>query len=144
MGLARWIQCREVRNDLKVIRQLDQHEKSALLNEVHKAMVRIALECRIAVDEILFSKSYHPVEDAHWGLAPLVINTQYRLPLIKKAKQNDDVAMFMQLAAGVVLHSIRAIVDFELNNKTNLLVYTKSIWYYLANGDFEQIPPRFH
>lgn len=144
MGLARWLQCREVRNDLKVIRQLDQEAKSALLDEVLKAMVRISFECRIAVDEILFSESYHPIEDGHWGQAAFVINTQYRLPLVQKAKQGDNVAMFMQLAAGVILHSVRAILDSEVNNRTDLLMYAKSIWYYLANGDFEQIPPRFH
>jgi len=146
MGLGRWLQCREVRNDLKMVKQLDKNARNVLLEEVHKAMVRINMECSVpvAIDEIIFSESFHPVEDANWALAALVVNTQYRLPLIKRAKQGDDVAMFMQLAAGVVLHSIRAIMDSEVNNRNDLLMYTKSIWYYLADGDFGQIPPRFH
>lgn len=143
MGLTRWLQCREVRYDLRIIRQLDQEARSALCDEVYNAMARIAIECRIAVDEILFSESYHPIENGHWAQAAVLINTRYRLPLIWRAKQGDDVAMLMQLAAGVILHSVRAIMDFEMNNRTEILMYTKSIWYYLANGNFDLIPPRF-
>jgi len=143
LTISRWFQRKELENDLRVIRQLPPEAKGILHEQVTRAIIRIELDHKVHIWDIFDSTSYHPVENSGWALSAIVVNNQYRLPAIQKAKAGDDSAMFMQLTYGVILHSIRAILDLELRNKKEMMLYCKSMWYYIAEEDFSRIPLRF-
>jgi len=143
MGFGRWIKIREIKRDLNAIKQLSPDGREAIYGALQKTMVKLWCEFRIPVSEMLSAESFHIVEDAHWAQAAYTISSKYRILLAERARAGDDTAKDLLLASGVILHSIRAILDFELCNRKELMLYCQSMWYYLADGDFEQIPPRF-
>jgi hypothetical protein len=143
MGIGRCIKIRELKHDLNAIKQLSPDGRKVLKGAFQKTMVQLWCEYRIPVSEILSAESFHVVEDAHWAQAAFTISSKYRILLRERAQAGDDAAKDMLLATGVILHSIRAILDFELNSRNDLMLYCQTLWYELADGDFEQIPPRF-
>jgi hypothetical protein len=143
MGLGRWIKIHEVKKDLNAIKHLSPGAHEAIYAALQKVMVQLWVNFHIPASEILSAESFHVVENASWANAPFTISTKYRLPLAERAKAGDETARDMHLAAGLVLHSVRAILDFELRNNKELMLYCQTMWYELADGDFEKIPPRF-
>jgi hypothetical protein len=128
---------------MRIIQGLPADAKGLILEHFGRSVARIQLDTKIDIWGIFDSSSFHPVENRDWALAAFLVNDKYRQPLIRKARAGDDDAMFLQLPYGLILHSIRGILDFELRGDKRIMLYCQSLWYYLADGDNNKIPERF-
>lgn len=142
-GISRWFQERELRSDLKAIENFDAETKAALKEAVNYMMGMIRVKLHISIYEIMDSQSYHIVKNADWGKAPWLINTNLRIPFLKQIKAGDTLAVPMYFGVSVVLHSVRAIIDYEFNQNKKLLFWCQKMWYEFSSDDIENIPPRF-
>ena len=143
MGLSRWIQERDLKKDLKIIEGFDVQAKAELKDAVNNAMSLIRIRLGIPVSDILESTNFHVVANKDWGEAPLIINTRLRVPLMEQMNAGDPSAFLMYFGVSVVLHSVRAIMDYELNQNKRCMFWCQRLWYEFSSGDIENIPSRF-
>jgi len=143
MGIGRFLQERDLKKDLEKIEQFSADVKEELKTAVHHAEGFIELKLKIPVSEILESENYHIVENVGWGKAPMLINTQLRIPLMRKMHQGDPASTSMYFGVSIILHSIRAIMDYEYNQNKKLLFWCQKLWYEFSSDDIENIPTRF-
>ena len=143
MGIGRFIHERDLKRDLKKIELFSSEAKNELKTAVHHAEGFIEIKLKIPVNEILESKNYHVVENKGWGKAPMLINTHLRIPLLKQMHAGDNSSTSMYFGVSIILHSIRAILDFEFNQNKKLLFWCQKLWYEFSEDDIENIPPRF-
>lgn len=141
--ISRWIQKRELEKDLRIIKDLPSEARALVYEQTLQAVARIEMEYKTPVVDILQSSSFHPIEDSGWATTAITINQNYRLPLMGIAKEGNDLAALQWLSYGVLLHSVRAVIDYEFRGSKDMLYYCCSMWYYLADGKMEMIPKRF-
>jgi hypothetical protein len=143
MGIGRFLQERDLKKDLKKIEQFPDDAKQELKTAVHHAEGFIEIKLKIPVSEILESENFHVVENVGWGKTPMLINTQIRIPLMRKMHQGDPSSISMYFGVSIILHSIRAIMDYEYNQNKKLLFWCQKLWYEFSADDISNIPPRF-
>ena len=143
MGLGRWLHTRELKKDLRVIVGLDLEAKAEVKESVSHVIGLIHTRLHVPLHEILESTNYHVIENEGWGKAPLIINKNLRIPLLHQIKAGDESAASMYLAVSVILHSVRAIMDYEFNRNTKLLFWCQRLWHEIYPDEPDYIPRRF-
>jgi len=139
MGIGRWLHCRAVNDDIKTIQDMPEREREALFYAIQIMVTRMKIEHHIHVGEIIESEKFNIVNNASWLSVPLKISRSILIPMA--AKYDKNTAM-NYLAVSVILHSVRAVVDYEFNSNKKLTLWCQKMWSLVAPRK-ELIPKRF-
>ena len=139
MGLAHWMQNKEVKKDQKTINNMDDSSIEALRSIIKEESASMSV-LGVNIDEILESDSYNIVDNQHWGNWAIIISSQVRVPLVM---DQSEYGKMRYLAVSIILDSVRAVIQYEQFNKKEMLIRCQQIWDRIAQGDKEQIPKRF-
>jgi len=135
MGLGRLIRNRELKSDLKTLKQCTSTELIDIRTLVSTFQAELSMAYRLIGLYTLLDgeESYNPAVH-RWGHYPLEVS---------KFRFTKTPGGTHWLAASIILHSVRAALDVEMNNNTKALLTCKVLWHTLYEGDIEDIPPRF-
>lgn len=143
MGISRWIQKKDLKKDIKIIETFPDEIFPELARIVYRAGGSLQMELQCPIEEILESEKFNVANNSDWASVPIKISNEVRVPLENRVKTGDADAMPMYVGVSVILHSIRAILDYELTGNKDLLFLCQNLWKLVSNGDPEVIPKRF-
>jgi hypothetical protein len=129
--------------DLKLIEDTEPAIREMIVSTIPNIAVLLEADLDIDAMEIIESESFHIVNNREWVNAPMKINMLRRIPLKKRLLSGDDSVFLEYISVSVLLHSMRAIIDLEINGNKKLLLYCQRLWRDLAGDNSRNIPKRF-
>ena len=128
MGIGRWLHKKDVRETIAQLEKLDQEACSDFLpQEFERYIEEIRAAWEVDIGEIMESSSFHIVNDMKWTSVPLQMNSQIRVPLQAKLEAGDVNVAPSFLAICMLLHSVRDVLDQELNGNKDLTFQCRGI-----------------
>ena len=139
MGIFHWMQNNELKKDQQTIIKMDDAEIDILRDQIEEELGHMSV-IGVNPDEILESDSFNIADNSHWANCAITISSTIRVPL---AVDQSDFGNMRYLAVSIILHSVRAVINYELHNKKTMLIRCQDVWNRLAKGNKELIPKRF-
>ena len=113
MGIFHWMQNNELKKDQQTIIKMDDAKIDILRDQIEEELMHMSA-IGVYPDEILESDSFNIADNSHWANCAINISSTIRVPL---TADQSDYGNMRYLAVSIILHSVRAVINYELHNK---------------------------
>ena len=144
MGLfSRFFHVSDVKADIKLVSKLPEEILPHICHGILTSVQDMTLQLDIDVYEVVDIENFNVVTHRAWSELPFVIGTKIRPDYERLMKKGNDQAAIMYLGTSYWLHSIRAMLDWELNTNKNLTMHCQKLWSFVSTVEPELVPKRF-